>query len=107
MGNLENVKMACEGFELPLETKENVLIIFKKLLDEVPCDAFFDVSMSKVSSGFDGHLHISSIAGDFIAHESETTPQALVEKMVKSLRTQLISWKSKRFLTGLSTEITA
>lgn len=97
MGNLDNVKLVCLGFDLSIETKENVLIVFKKLLDEVPYDAFIEINLSKIPTGFEGRIAVSSIAGDFMSAQSDLTPQVLVEKLEKNLRKQLAVWRTTRF----------
>ncbi len=101
MGNLENVKIACHGFEASAESKENILIVFKKLLDEVPYDAFLQVDLTKVPTGFEGRIEVSSLAGEFMAAQNDMTPQDLVARLAKDLRSQLTEWKSKRFLTEI------
>lgn len=97
MGNLENVKIVCEGFEASNETKENILIIFKKLLDEAPYGAFLEVHLEKVASGISGRIHISSLAGEFKASSVDMTPQDTTEALFTDIRQQLIQWKSTRF----------
>lgn len=97
MGNLENVKIVCEGFEASSESKENILIVFKKLLDEAPYGAFLEVHLEKIASGISGRIHISSLAGEFKAEAVDMTPQDTVETLFAQIRQQLISWKSTRF----------
>ena len=100
MGNLENVRILCSGFEASAAIKENIMIVFRNLLDEVPYDAFLEVSLSKVDSGFEGRIEVSSIAGEFVSAQADMTPQDLVEKLAADLRLQLTDWKSKRFFTA-------
>ena len=102
MGNLENVKIACHGFEATVESKENILIVFKKLLDEVPYDAFLQVDLTKIPTGFEGRIEVSSLAGEFMAAQIDMTPQDLVARLAKDLRRQLTDWKSKRFSTEIA-----
>ena len=98
MGNLENIKIAVLGFEAIAETKESIQNIFKKLIDEVPYDAFIQVTLKKITSGYEGQIDISSIAGDFKSLQTEMTPLSLAEKLAKDLRAQLVTWRSKRFV---------
>ena len=107
MRNLENVKLVCEGFEASAESKENILIVFKKLLDEVPYGAFIQVTLKKIATGFEGLISVNSIAGDFISTEIDMTPQDLVNKLFKDLHLQLGIWKSTRFQTSPNNEVTA
>lgn len=97
MGNLENVKIVCSGFEVTSEAKENILIVFKKLLDEAPYGAFLEVHLNKVAAGISGHIHISSVAGEFKADTVEMTPQDAASALFTQIRHQLIEWKSTRF----------
>ena len=97
MGSLENIKIVFVGFETSVENKENILIVFKKLLEEVPYGAFVQVNLEKVATGFDGRIDVSSMAGEFMSTQSAMTPQDLVEKLYKDLRIQLMEWKSRRF----------
>lgn len=106
MGNLENVRIVCVDFEASAETRENVLIIFKNLLDEVPYDAFLEVRLSKIATGFEGRIDVSSIAGEFTSVQTAMTPQDLAGQLAKDLRIQLNQWKSKRFLSA-PTEVIA
>ena len=97
MGNLENVNIVCDGFEASDEAKENILIVFKKLLDEAPYGAFLEVHLEKVSSGISGRIHISSLAGEFKAETVDMTPQDTASALFAQIRQQLINWKSTRF----------
>ncbi|GEM_PF-2845605 len=97
MGNLENVKIVCEGFEASSESKENMLVVFKKLLDEAPYGAFLEVHLEKIASGISGRIHISSLAGEFKTNAVDMTPQDTVEVLVAQIRQQLINWKLTRF----------
>ncbi len=102
MGNLDDVKIICVGFDVSAEIKENILIVFKKLLDEAPSDSFMKVNISKVSAGFEGRVIINSITGIFTSSQLEMTPYNLVSQLATGLREQLIDWKSKRFLTEIT-----
>lgn len=97
MGNLENVKIVCDGFEASSEAKENILVVFKKLLDEAPYGAFLEVHLEKTASGISGRIHISSLAGEFNAQAVEMTPQDTAESLFAQIRQQLINWKLTRF----------
>lgn len=97
MGNLENVKIVCTGFEPSKEARESIIIVFKKLLEEVPYGAFIHVKLAKTTLGFEGSIDVSSIAGDFAADGSAQTAQALVDKLYNELRLELMDWKSHRF----------
>ncbi|MBL7545548.1 MAG: hypothetical protein JNL11_17145 [Bdellovibrionaceae bacterium] len=97
MGNLENIKIVCTDFEMSAEAKENILIVFRNLLDEVPYDAFMKVTLSKIDTGISGKLHVSSVAGEFISHQQEMTPQSVVHNLYEDMHAQLIDWKSRRF----------
>lgn len=98
MGNLENVKLICLGFEISAEAKENIRIVFQNLLDEVPYNAFMKVTLSKVETGISGEIQISSIIGEFSSSKVEMTPQAVVQNLYADLHLQLMEWKSRRFV---------
>tara|TARA_B110001454_G_scaffold106457_1_gene100181 strand:- start:14325 stop:14645 length:321 start_codon:yes stop_codon:yes gene_type:complete len=97
MGNLENVKIVCTGFEVTAEAKENILIVFKKLLDEAPYGAFLEVHLEKVADGISGRIHISSLGGEFKASALEMTPQDAVDALFLTIRNQIVEWKTTRF----------
>lgn len=106
MGNLENVKIVCTAFETTPEAKENILIVFKKLLDEAPYGAFLEVHLEKVATGISGRIHISSMGGEFKASAMEMTPQDAADALFTSIRHQLVEWKSTRF-TDTTTAVLA
>jgi hypothetical protein len=97
MGSLENIKIVCAGFEVTAEAKENTIIVFKKLLDEAPYDAFLEINLEKVASGISGRIHISSLGGEFKAATVDMTPQDVVDTLSASIRNQIIEWKTTRF----------
>jgi hypothetical protein len=99
MGNLENVRIVCVGFDVTDEAKENIAIVFKKLLDEVPSDSFIEAKLTKVDNGIDGQIHVNSITGDFFSVQLDMTPQGLVDKLAKDLRMQLTDWRARRFVS--------
>ena len=100
MGNLENVKIVCIGFLESDEAKENILIVFRKLLEEVPYDAFIEVTLEKIDVGFSGKIHVSSVAGEFASMQIDMTPQSLVNHLYNDIQGQLMTWKSRRFSTS-------
>ncbi len=97
---MENLvgRLEFNGFEPSREIKTFVKEILEQVVGAAPSDASSRMSLTKMSSGFEGILRISSIAGTFFAQAVESDPRKTIDCLKETVIAQIERWRHIRLV---------